>query len=699
MMHAIENSKLRLTFDPEINNVIELLNKETGDNYIKSIPDNTIFSLWCIKKGSNKKEKFIPTGPAICVMKPAVSNRLRGGRDKALELLYSGLSGENANVNIDVKITISVKDDCNIEWNMELKNNENVYDIVEMLFPHIRGICLGETWKDDTVIYPHHAGEKTLNPVEAYTSDRFMNFWRADTNIEGNVYYREINYCGLASMMWMYYYDCNNGFYISSYDDDFLVTGMRVETGGASDPWMGFGIRKYIRIKAGGEWKSNAYVTAINCDDWHWGARAYRKWIEPYIKVDNEPAFLKNEYALNQCYNFKKDGELHNKFDRIPELFDTGKEEFGLRHMFIASWNRRGFDCNYPEYYPDMELGTSMDLYNGCKYVNDNNGFVTFYINSRIFDVKSDYFPTLGRDMSIKREDGSMIYEEYGPVKFSVLCPSNAEWQKRLIDTAEWMVRSYGATGIYLDQLGSAEPFPCYDEEHSHKDIGEFNKGYMEIIKELKEKIGKLNQNAFLMIENCGDIYGSYIWGSLTWNGDPYDEYYNIFKYTFPEYVQVNMINPRGNETSWERTARFYADIERALLLGSILWLGVTYKFDEEDEELKQYAKNAINFRKKLCPIIALGKYVDDDGIIAVSPGIKSSRWVLDNGDELIIAGNINDQSGCHLTLVMDERPSWIISEDIDGNTPEIKYKYQNGRLEISLPESKIMYMLIVKGK
>ena len=51
------------------------------------------------------------------------------------------------------------------------------------------------------------------------------------------------------------------------------------------------------------------------------------------------------------------------------------------------------------------------------------------------------------------------------------------------------------------------------------------------------------------MTENCGDIYGSYTWGNLTWNGAEYDEYYNVFKYTFPEFVQVNMVNPRGWET------------------------------------------------------------------------------------------------------------------------------------------------------
>ena len=37
-----------------------------------------------------------------------------------------------------------------------------------------------------------------------------------------------------------------------------------------------------------------------------------------------------------------------------------------------------------------------------------------------------------------------------GPHEFVVLCPSDNAWQKRLIDTAVWMVQRYGAPGSTL---------------------------------------------------------------------------------------------------------------------------------------------------------------------------------------------------------------------------------------------------------
>ena len=34
--------------------------------------------------------------------------------------------------------------------------------------PHIGGVYLGEDYADDAIIYPHHAGERTRNPVMGY---------------------------------------------------------------------------------------------------------------------------------------------------------------------------------------------------------------------------------------------------------------------------------------------------------------------------------------------------------------------------------------------------------------------------------------------------------------------------------------------------------------------------------------------------
>ena len=58
--------------------------------------------------------------------------------------------------------------------------NHSAADVVEVLMPHIGGVYLGEDYADDAIIYPHHAGERTRNPVMGYGVNK-KDFWRASS--------------------------------------------------------------------------------------------------------------------------------------------------------------------------------------------------------------------------------------------------------------------------------------------------------------------------------------------------------------------------------------------------------------------------------------------------------------------------------------------------------------------------------------
>ncbi|MCM0646917.1 DUF6259 domain-containing protein [Clostridium swellfunianum] len=679
MIMELKNRFLSVGFDTNKMKIVSIINLISGDEYIKQENDAEIFELTCIDF-ENKLYKVYPT-------KVESAEIIQKRNSETLRVKY--LVNDDFKVTTD--ISISQQSDL-LNWSIAIDNNSNKYDIVEILYPRIRGIYLGDTWEDDIIILPHHAGEKTINPYEEYKKPVFKNMWRAGVK-EENFNYRELNYCGLASMTWMYYYDKNNGFYISSCDDEFPITALRFETSNDINPWVGFAIRKYKKISRNESWNSKPYIMSINCKDWHWGAKIYRKWIDRYITMPENPEYLKDQCVLMNMYNFKRERQVQYSFSDIPYLFNYAKS-FGIDHFFMAGWNRMGFDQNYPEYYPDLELGTSMDLHKGCQYIEDNNGISTFYINTRIFDVKSDYFNTLGKTMAIKDSKGNMIFEKYGDYEFTVSCPSDTLWQKYVIDTATWMIKAYGAKGIYLDQLGSAEPCTCYDYSHSHKDIGEFPQGYLKILKDIKAQINELNQDTFIMIENCGDIYGSYIWGNLTWNGDVRDEFFNLYKYTFPEYVQINMVNPKEVSDSELRKELFYKDIERAVLLGSVLWVNPLTKFDiynEEDINLLEYLRKAINFRKKLNTYIKECRFVDDEEIISISKNINVTHWVGDNSDVYVI-GNKDLKEG-FFEVQQAGRVSVSYALECGSNYNYVIDKVDN-KMTIQVPQSQLSFIV-----
>ena len=226
----LKTQKLFLRFDPKIGNFTQLGNLVTGEDYIRETPRDPLVELYGLVDGKRRK---LPGHLA----EAAVDGN-------CLTLDYDSFGGYPVSMRVccrcaDDRVTISA----------DIRNNSQI-DVVEILMPHIGGIYLGGR-EDDYIIYPHHAGEKTKNPVLGYGVNK-KDFWRASSVAYEDIYRREINYCGLASMSWMYYYNRQSGLYIGSHDPRFPVTGVIAETSGSLEhPWMAFGFRKHYRIRPG----------------------------------------------------------------------------------------------------------------------------------------------------------------------------------------------------------------------------------------------------------------------------------------------------------------------------------------------------------------------------------------------------------------------------------------------------------------
>lgn len=612
-------------------------------------------------------------------------------------------------------------------WTLTVENGTSGLRVVEVLFPYLRGLQVGSDPQNEVLLYPHHAGERIENPVAKLVTPRYQQFGRANTEVAPEGYYfREINYCGLASMTWLDFHDPRGGLYLASYDPGFPLTGLRHETGGPAEPWTGFAFRRHLPVRPGQTWTSAPYALGLHTGDWHWGARQYRRWISPYLRLPGVPEDLRRQAALCPRYDFRKEQRIHHRFREIPEMFARAKGE-GIAHFFIAGWNRQGFDTNYPEYLPDMELGSSWELAEGVRYVREHGGFVTFYVNARLFDTGSDYWEPLGRKWALKGPQGELSTEVYDPpTVFAALCPGHPDWQRWVTDTAGWMVRAFGARGIYLDQLGSATPLPCYDESHGHRDPatggrhhGLFNQGYLKLLQGVRARLQALDPASFLMIENCGDIYSQYLYANLTWNGEPYDEFFNLYKYTFPEFLQVNMVNPRRIPDKALRTAWFQRDLARAFVLGSIFWVELGERFGPEDADLLDLARRALRLREAAAPYLARATYLDDLGLALPSSSrapdlpwcdltsITASRWALPGGAWLLLFSNPEERPGLTLGLAGLEGEELAVEGAGETLQPGRRFRRQtcalggtwsegeavaerDGHLRLDLPDSRL---------
>lgn len=563
----------------------------------------------------------------------------QGGRLENEKLVFSSMNSPLGTLPVNAELSVAQEDGA-LSFSLRVCNHADGYRVVETVFD-AQGLTFGAD-EDTALLYPHHAGEKIVDPAHTLRSERYQRFWRAYTRRQGDEWVRECNYCGLCSMSWMYLQNKQAGLYIGSHDARFPVTGLTVKTGGVETPYLSLGFRVYKQILRGEHWESGAFVLALTEEDWHAGAHRYRRWINPYLNIHENPGFLREQAALNQCYNFKREGQIQHRFADIPAMWEAGAK-YGINHIFIAAWNRTGFDSFYPEYYPDMELGTALDFRRGIDELNARGGFATLYVNARISDMTSDFHQSFLCPMQIEDEKGAPYIETYGPHSFTVNCPSDQSWQHMLVDICDFAAEAYHLKGIYLDQLASAEPFACYHEGHTHSDIGEFNQGYLRVLDELLRRLRARDPEAYIMTENCGDIYGAYTWGNLTWNGADYDEYYNLFRYTFPEFVQVNMCNDRSWETdSLRREVCFYADIERCVLMGNILWIGITSRYlnHPEAREHFDYLMLATSFRKAIAAQVSQGTYLDTAWVSSLDPSLHASCFRVDEAEALLLVGD-----------------------------------------------------------
>lgn len=587
---------------------------------------------------------------------------------------------------------MNMESDGTMKWQLYIENGSDLA-ACEMLFPRLGPLYLQEQM---ILMYPHHAGEKIIDPPIALASAKYRNFWRAASVPTEFGFSREINYCGLASMTWMDLSAGEIGIYTASYDPAFPVTGLRVETGGPQDRWISLSFRKYVDIHPGQTYLSPPIVWAFHSGDWHQAAEKYREWFNQHVRQEQHPADLNAEVVLTPHYNFRRDTGICYKFEDIPAMARRDKEEFGSNHFFIAGWNHMGFDSHYPNYNPDLELGTPLKLWQGVEYVKENGGFVTFYINCRIMDKYSEYLPTLGERWMLRTKEQEPIYEVYGPAETVVLCPSHPEWRSYLEEFAVWMCKAYGARGIYYDQLGSATPYPCYGA-HEHgpvKGTSGFNQGYIDLIERTTERLKKFRPDGFLMIENCGDIYSSRVWGSLAWNGELYDEFFNLYKYTFPEHTLINMVNPRKIDDPVEQEQMFNKDLARAFVLGSIFWFeGDAFQNRVQDQTRRRrmldLLQGCLAVRRAVTTELADAVFQDDIGLM-LPGGVTGSRWRRKSGaggivliaNQALVSGKATVlSSGAErvtLRLYNSAQRSWLPwPAEVDGE-----------RLSFALPET-----------
>jgi hypothetical protein len=543
-----------------------------------------------------------------------------------------------------VQIALGAKANA-LQMTLEVINQSAADTIYETIFPILGNLRVEPHPQDEVLLYPFFSGTKLDAPREAIWAAKRQADLASPLGpvfTDAGAVIRHL-YSGRLSMPWLTVLGRQHGAALVHMDSKFDVTALAVyapsldeyapdtpiavlENTTEQEPavaYLHLAVSKLRPVEPGMQYVVASTEIIAYTGSWHQVADRYRAWAQRVLLPPRVPAWVRESHALTAHYDFKwQDGTFTHTFADIPELYRRTAKE-GINHLFMAGWFTGGFDHMYPEFYPDLQLGTIMDFIEAVRSVRSTGGKSTFYINASLFGKASHYHPTLGMDWAVKGLDGAPIERKFFDGYFTVNCRGVHAYQRHMRDTVRWLVGEVGASGVYLDTFAAIGPHLCFDTTHSHPHPAHWNRDALATLRMVEDGIRQANPEAFTMFEGCSDIYGQWIVAHLIHGWYYLHSYPEMFHYTFPDYVLVDMVYPsKGQSFRPQRiSGTAYQQLHRTWGLGCILWT-----YDQEDQrfcnfrtdpEIWQYIKQLLRLREEGKDFFAYGTFMDTVGLVS----------------------------------------------------------------------------------
>ena len=650
--YHISNGLLSLSFDSSTGELLEFNNPSSGENLIK----NHSYALpqpFAIETGDGRTLR--PGDAGAIARFPQLRARVEAAEDgRSLRAGYSWLWDGSRPCAQAAEFTVELPEGkADSVWRLSLENHGPEV-LKDVRFPCVNGVYLGETWEDDTLVYPYVAGVKVQDPVTAFSRGQKVLCWRWQDykyiytmgalggELGGGLFGVENNYSGLLSMKWLDYYGEDFGFYFGCHDRSFGICNLRADTLGAAQPGMNFSFRFPLNLKMGEAWHSPETVAALHPGDWHEGADRYRAFHRELLPAGSaQPEWFKTSPGLVAHYDFKyQNGGVVHRFEDINRLLDEARE-LGINHLLMAGWHHDGFDHGFPEYYPAEDLGTKEELRQQVQELIARGGHVCFYINSRLANLKYEHLWDFIAKNGIRLADGTIFTEQYGTgdLRFAAMCIGSGGWQDKLADTVRYVTgEEIGIDGVYLDQLAMGSAGLCANPEHDHS-FGQWNTGYQKLLRRLHAQREQEGRPMISTIhEGCSDSYGPLVSGQLvsTFSYHHNGAFPELYRYTFPEQMLVDMLYPGRNlamrPVHVAQASR--AIMDRAFCLGMYYWIYdlVDDNTFTRDPEGYEYLRRMVALRRFWLETFGQGEYQDAKGLAVEGRDVRVCRYQVEGG-------------------------------------------------------------------
>ena len=685
---------LTVAVDSQNGELLSLVDESSGDNLIKN-SSYTLPNPFALTIGG-----ITLTAPSNTDIKktPALQPEVREGAS-SITVVYPMLTDGVRFFDITVTVEIRCLPSSRLEFSIGVQNG-SASRIDECRFPCVNGVFHGESYEDDTLVYPFNAGLKIRNPVAYLEKTPKKIYWRwqqyrycylvdgicTGANASG-LYELNNLYSGPLSMPWIDYYSDNCGLYFGMNKTNGICS-LSVSTFGKKSPGMNFSFVK--KVETDGDFSMDGITLALHGGSWYEGADIYRA-SRPPLDPPRSRGWFGESIAVCAHYDFKyQNGGVVHTFADIPLLADTASEQGG-DHLLISGWHTDGFDNGFPDYRPDPDLGSPDDLCSALDQAHARGVFVSFYINTRLCNRKFAHLQTLRDEGSAIRADGKPYDELYGDdtLAFNTMCASSEVWQQHLLDAIRYLVE-LGADGVYLDQLAMAAPRVCHDRRHGHG-LYDWTSGYRKLLQEAGKLQTKAGRPLNIMIEGCSDLYGNLVDGQLVSTFSYYfsGAYPELYRYANPEQTLVDMVYPRRNnvmrpEHIGKRSTEM---INRTYINNCYFWV---YDLEEDnsffnDPAQWKYLKSVLLLAKKVRPALEGFVFRDTNGIVSCDDGLAARLY--ENGEECVLLYASESDELKYVTLGFEAQITR--AETLDGGEQATSFT-GNKKTFLTLPPSRL---------
>ena len=600
------------------------INQTHGDVMINT----SIYDLWeiTLKNSLTGKEVILVTGKDVEVR--------RSG--DLLELIKDNFSLENNVLPIEVKFTISVKDDA-FCFSGTLLSDTDEWKFKELKYPNFSQLRINN--KDIKIYWPNSLGECFDNPIQF--GDKYFEY--PGTN---------------GSMAWFSVNTPESGIYVGGHDPEMSSKTFRLD---CSDP--------------------NSFKTSISfpvnndqftipdvlikpySGSWHVASRFYREWYDKNFQIATVPQWMKDNAGLMLNIFKQQNGSLMWRYQDIDKLCDIA-EKLNLNLIGLWGWARGGHDRLYPNYMPDNLMGGREELEKAIKRAQERGFKVICYSNGTIMDTSTDYYVYNGRETAQLYENGRPHIEYYlkhtnsTPVVLARACPGSDLWRQTIMDIG-LAAQSFGMDAFYIDQVGVRAPLMCYAEHHDHSLPQEaFTEYRFKMMQDVRSKLQEKDPDFPTITEGTVDALLPYVDAfhglgagqRIMPNGFP-----ELFRYTFPESIIIQLNSSPATKRSdanfaaiyglrHEIMCRYEPDVDY-LKYGEIPTMEdyndyfINYPPDlntiteASAEETTSYTHAIIQFENENSVFFRNGRFIDQEGIDYSGSDILAKGFV--NGKKM----------------------------------------------------------------